>query len=102
VAFFTFTIGLMWRMLEWKETVRKRFGDDAGLFTPEPSIEIPDKPPGPLAHSRKRIFEFDTERVAQLRMTVPEACMFLIGTAGAIADCPEKQTLIPSLYYDRL
>ena len=88
---------------EWEEAVRRNFGYYAVLFTPEPSFAIPDKPPGPLARSRKRIYQFDTERVAQLRMILPEARMFLIGTAGAIdAHCPEKQTLSPSLYYCRL
>jgi hypothetical protein len=89
--------------VEWEEAVRRRFGYHDVLFTPEPGFEIPDKPPGQLARSRKRIYEFDAERVAQLRMTLPEARMFLIGTAGAIdAHCPEKQTLSPSLYYCRL
>ena len=89
--------------LEWEEAVRQSFGYDAVLFTPEPDFEIPDKPPGQLARSRKRIYEFDAERVTQLRMTIPEARMFLIGTAGAIdAHCPEKQTLSSSLYYCRL
>jgi len=89
--------------LEWEEAVRRSFGYYAVLFTPEPGFAIPEKPPGQLARSRKRIYQFDTERVAQLRMTIPEARMFLIGTAGAIdAHCPEKQTLSPSLYYCRL
>jgi len=89
--------------LEWEEAVRRRFGYYDVLFTPESSCEIPDKPPGQLARSRKRIYEFDAARVTQLRMTIPEARMFLIGTAGAIdAHCPEKQTLSPSLYYCRL
>jgi len=89
--------------LEWEEAVRRRFGYYDVLFTPEPSFAIHDKPPGQLARSRKRIYEFDAERVGQLRMTIPEARMFLIGTAGAIdAHCPEKQTLSSSLYYCRL
>jgi len=89
--------------LEWEEAVRRRFGYYDVLFTPESSCEIPDKPPGQLARSRKRIYEFDAARVTQLRMTIPEARMFLIGTAGAIdAHCPEKQTLSPSLSYCRL
>jgi hypothetical protein len=89
--------------LEWEEAVRKSFGYDAVLFTLEPSFAIPAQPPGQLACSRTRIYEFDAERVAQLRMTIPEARMFLIGTAGAIdAHCSEKQTLRPSLYYCRL
>ena len=88
---------------EWEEAVRRSFGYYAVLFTPEPSFAIPDQPPGQLARSRKRIYEFDAERVAHLRMTIPEARMFLIGTAGAIdAHCPAKQTLSPSLYYCRL
>jgi hypothetical protein len=89
--------------LEWEEAVRRRFGYYDVLFTPESSFEIPAQPPGQLARSRKRIYEFDAERVAQLRMTIPEARMFLIGTAGAIdAYCPEKHSLSPSLYYCRL
>jgi len=88
---------------EWEEAVRRSFGYDDVLFTPEPSFEIPEQPPGQLARSRKRIYAFDAEQVAQLRMTIPEARIFLIGTAGAIdAHCPEKQTLSPSLYYCRL
>jgi len=88
---------------EWEEAVRRRFGYYDVLFTPEPSFAIPEKPPGQLARSRKRIYAFDAEQVAQLRMTIPEARIFLIGTAGAIdAHCPEKQTLSPSLYYCRL
>jgi len=86
--------------LAWEEAVRRRFGYADVLFTPEPSFEIPETPPGQLARSRKRIYQFDAERVAQLRLTIPEARLFLIGTAGAIdAHCPEKQTLSPSLYY---
>jgi len=86
--------------LAWEEAVRRRFGYADVLFTPEPSFEIPETPPGQLARSRKRIYKFDAERVAQLRLTIPEARLFLIGTAGAIdAHCPEKQTLSPSLYY---
>jgi hypothetical protein len=44
-----------------------------------------------------------TIRVAQLRITIPVARMFLVGTAGAIdPHCPAKQTLslallLPSL-----
>jgi hypothetical protein len=89
--------------LEWEEAVRRRFGYYDVLFTPEPSFEIPAQPPGQLTRSRKRIYGFEAERVAQLQMTIPEARMFLIGTAGALdAHCPEKQTLSPSLYYCRL
>lgn len=89
--------------LAWEEAVRRRFGYHDVLFTPEPSFEIPEVPPQQLARCRKRIYEFDAERVAQLRMTLPEARIFLIGTAGAIdAHCPEKQTLSSSLYYCRL
>src|SRR5215831_3559602 len=89
--------------LAWEEAVRRHFGYYDVLFTLEPSLEIPEKPPGQLARSRKRIYEFDAEYVAQLRLTIPEARLFLIGTAGAIdAHCPAKQTLSPSLYYCRL
>jgi len=89
--------------LEWEEAVRRSFGYYAVLFTLEPSFEIPEQPPGQLARSRKRIYQFDAERVTQLRMTIPEARMFLIGTAGAIdAHCHEKYTLSPALYYCRL
>ena len=89
--------------LEWEEAVRRRFGYYDVLFTLESSFEIPEQPPGQLARSRKRIYEFNAERVAQLRLTIPEARMFLIGTAGAIdAHCPEKYTLSPALYYCRL
>jgi hypothetical protein len=91
------------QMLEWQEAVRSNFGYEAVLFTLEPGFEIPDQPPGPLARSRKRIYAFNAERVAQLRLTIPEARMFLIGTAGTIdAHCPEKHTLRPALYYCRL
>ena len=85
------------------EAVRSRFGYHDVLFTPEPGVEIPDVPPGQLARSRKRIYQFDAERVAQLRTAIPEARMFLISTTGASdARCPEKQALRPSLYYCRL
>jgi hypothetical protein len=89
--------------LEWEESVRRSFGYYAVLFTPEPSFVILEQPPGQLARSRKRIYEFDAERVAQLQRTLSEARIFLIGTAGAIdAHCPGKQTLSSSLYYCRL
>ena len=89
--------------LEWEEAVRRNFGYYAVLCTPEPSFAIPEQPPGQLARSRKRIYEFEAEQVAQLRMAPPEARMFLIGTAGAIdAHCPEEHTLSSSLYYCRL
>jgi hypothetical protein len=89
--------------LAWAEAVRRSFGYRDVLFTPEPSFEIPEVPPGQLARSRKRIYQFDAERVAQLQTAIPEARMFLLGTAGAIAArCPEKQPLRPSLYYCRL
>ena len=89
--------------LEWEEAVRRSFGYYAVLFTPEPSFAIPEQPPGQLARSRKRIYGFDAERVAQLRLTVPEARLFLLGTADAIdAHCPAKHTLSSSLYYCRL
>jgi len=88
---------------EWEEAVRRSFGYDDVLFTPEPSFEIPEQPPGQLARSRKRIYEFDAAQVAHLRLTIPAARLFLLGTAGAIdAHCPEKHTLSPSLYYCRL
>lgn len=88
---------------EWEEAVRKSFTYQDVLFTPEPGFEIPAMPPGPLARSRKRIYQFDTERVVQLQSAIPEAHLFLIGTAGAIeARCPEKKPLRPSLYYCRL
>jgi hypothetical protein len=55
------------------------------------------------APQSQRIYEFDAEQAAHLRMTIPKARMFLLGTAGAIeAHCPAKQTLSPSLYYCRL
>jgi hypothetical protein len=39
-----------------------------------------------------------TIRDARLRMSIPEACMFLIGTAGAIdPHCRAKQTLSRAL-----
>jgi len=89
--------------VEWEEAIRKRFGYHDVLFTPEPIFEIPEAPPMQLARSRKRIYQYDAERVAQLQRAISEARMFLIGTAGAIdAHCPEKQTLSPSLYYCRL
>ena len=89
--------------LEWEEAVRRRFGYHDVLFTPEPIFEIPEVPPQQLARSRKRIYQYDAERVAQLQRTISEARIFLIGTAGAIdAHCPEKQTLSSSLYYCRL
>ena len=85
------------------EAVRSRFAYHDVLFTPEPGVEIPEVPPGQLARSRKRIYQFDAERVAQLRTAIPEARMFLISTTGASdARCPEKQALRPSLYYCRL
>src|SRR6266446_6435658 len=88
---------------EWEEAVRRSFGYDDVLFTPEPSFEIPEQPPGQLARSRKRIYEFDAAQVAHLRLTIPAARLFLLGTAGAIdAHCPAKHTLSPSLYYCRL
>ena len=88
---------------EWEGAVRRSFGYYDVLFTLEPSFEIPEQPPGQLARSRKRIYGFEAEQVAQLQMTIPEARMFLIGTADAIdAHCPEKQTLSSSLYYCRL
>jgi hypothetical protein len=89
--------------LEGEEAVRRSFGYYAVLFTSEPSFAIPEQPPGQLARSRKRIYGFDAERVAQLRLTIPEARLFLLGTADAIdAHCPAKQILSPSLYYCRL
>src|SRR4030095_8441316 len=89
--------------LAWEETVRGRFGYHDVLFTPEPIFEIPESPTQQLARSRKRIYQYDAERVAQLQRTISEARIFLIGTAGAIdAHCPEKQTLSSSLYYCRL
>jgi hypothetical protein len=85
------------------EAVRSRFGHHDVLFTLEPGIEIPEVPPGQLARSRKRIYPFDAERVAQLRTVIPGARMFLISTTGASdTRCPEKQALRPSLYYCRL
>jgi hypothetical protein len=91
------------RALEWEEAVQRSFGYYAVLFTPEPSLAIPEQPPGQLARSRKRVYQFDAERVARLQIALPEARMFLIGTADTIdAYCPEKQTLSPSLYYCRL
>ena len=85
------------------EAVRSRFAYHDVLFTPEPGVEIPEVPPGQLARSRKRIYQFDAERVAQLRTAIPEARMFLISTTGTSdARCPEKQALRPSLYYCRL
>jgi hypothetical protein len=42
----------------WEEAVRKRFGYYDVLFTPDLNVEIPDKPPGPLARSRKRTYGF--------------------------------------------
>src|SRR5215510_3299764 len=89
--------------VEWEEAIRKRFAYPDVLVTPEPIFEIPEAPPMQLARSRKRIYQYDAERVAQLQRAISEARMFLIGTAGAIdAHCPEKQTLSPSLYYCRL
>ena len=85
------------------EAVRSRFGYHDVLFTLEPGIEIPEVPPGQLARSRKRIYQFDAERVAQLRTVIPAARMFLISTTGASdARCPEKHAVHPSLYYCRL
>jgi hypothetical protein len=91
------------QVLALAEAVRSRFGYHDVLFTPEPSIEIPEIPPGQLARSRKRIYPFDAERVAQLRTAIPEARMFLLSTTGASdARCPEKQALQPWLYSCRL
>ena len=89
--------------LEWEEAVRRNFEYHDVLFTSEPSVEIPEVPPGQLARSRKRIYQFDAERVAQLQTAIPEARMFFIGTAGVIdTRCPEKKPLSLSLYYCRL
>ena len=91
------------RELALAEAVRSGFGYHDVLFTLEPGFEIPEVPPGQLTRSRKRIYQFDAERVAQLRTTIPEARMFLISTTGAIdTRCPEKQALRPSFYYCRL
>ena len=91
------------QMVEWEEAVRRRFGYHDVLFTPEPIFEIPEVPPQQLARSRKRIYQYDAERVAQLQRAISEARIFLVGTAGAIdAHCREKQTLSSSLYYCRL
>jgi len=87
----------------WEEAVRNNFGYRDVLFTSEPDYAIPEVPPGPLAHSRKRIYEFDAARIAQLRREIPEAQIVVIGTAGAMAaHCPEPHTLSPPLYYCRL
>jgi hypothetical protein len=89
--------------LSLAEAVRSKFGYHDVLFTLEPGVEIPEVPPGQLTRSRKRIYQFDAERIAQLRTAIPEARMFLISTTGALdARCPEKHTLRPSLYYCRL
>ncbi|HEY5867559.1 MAG TPA: hypothetical protein VI542_18715 [Candidatus Tectomicrobia bacterium] len=91
------------RELALAEAVRSGFGYHDVLFTLESGIEIPEVPPGQLARSRKRIYQFDAERVAQLRTAIPEARMFLISTTGASdTRCPEKQALPPSFYYCRL
>ena len=91
--------------VEWEEAVRRSLGATMCSSRQSPASKFPTNLLGNLLRSRKSGYiEFDAERAAQLRMTIPEACMmFLIGTAGAIeAHCPAKQTLSPSLYYCRL
>ena len=88
---------------QWEVAVRKTFGYNAVLFTLEDAFETPALPPMNLALSRKRIYFFDADHVRQIRLGIPEANVFLLGTASAIeALCPEKIPLQASLYYCRL